>query len=485
MYILKNAVTSIVRNKGRNLLIGIIVIVISCATAVTLAIRSSANSLIHSYENQYELSATIEIDRESMHNGMNKELTEEERQEQREKMEDIFSEASDISLDDIKNYGDSKLVKEYYYQNSIGVNSSDIESASMTESSDGRRMGNHGKGGFQNIDESDFTLTGYSTINAMNDFIQGRYTITSGEINSDMNSSSAVINNELASLNNIKVGDEIKFVDPKDDENEVKVKITGIFEEKSDTDEQMGMFANSANTIITNTTVIDKFLSKREDMKNTITPTFILKDKTVIEQFEKELKEKGLNEYLNVTTNLDQVEGATSTISNVATFATTFLIITLIIGGIVLFVINMINIRERKYEIGVLRTIGMKKRYLTLQFILELMIVSFIALLIGAGLGAASSVSVSNHLLQNEITNAQQERENINDHFGGRMDDRHVKGMNGIVSVQAVTSIDAVVDFKVLLNLLGIGLILTLISSTAAMISIQKFSPLTILKERS
>ena len=114
MYILKNAVTSIVRNKGRNLLIGIIVIVISCATAVTLAIRSSANSLIHSYENQYELSATIEIDRESMHNGMNKELTEEERQEQREKMEDIFSEASDISLDDIKNYGDSKLVKEYY-----------------------------------------------------------------------------------------------------------------------------------------------------------------------------------------------------------------------------------------------------------------------------------------------------------------------------------------------------------------------------------
>ena len=44
---------------------------------------------------------------------------------------------------------------------------------------------------------------------------------------------------------------------------------------------------------------------------------------------------------------------------------------------------------------------------------------------------------------------------------------------------------NAVVDFKVILQLLGIGLLLTLISSASAMISISRFSPLTILKERS
>ena len=54
-------------------------------------------------------------------------------------------------------------------------------------------------------------------------------------------------------------------------------------------------------------------------------------------------------------------KNVTESVDNVKIFATTFLIITLIIGGVVLVVINMINIRERRYEIGVLRTVGMKK----------------------------------------------------------------------------------------------------------------------------
>jgi len=51
--------------------------------------------------------------------------------------------------------------------------------------------------------------------------------------------------------------------------------------------------------------------------------------------------------------------------------------------------------------------------------------------------------------------------------------------------VETIDSIEAVVDFTVVLQLLGIGILLTLMSSLASMISIQRFSPLTILKERS
>ena len=70
MYIFKNAFVSITRNIGRNLLIGIIIIVISCATAVTLAIKNSANSLIESYKNKYDVVSTIGINRESMRGKM-------------------------------------------------------------------------------------------------------------------------------------------------------------------------------------------------------------------------------------------------------------------------------------------------------------------------------------------------------------------------------------------------------------------------------
>lgn len=497
MYVLKNALISIARNKGRNLLIGVIVIVIACSTTITLAIRSSALSLIDSYESQYDVEATIGINRENMrgemrpNEGSSEEPPEIPSDDNLGNMRDIFRDASNLSVSDIENYGDSEYVKEYDYQVSIGVNSDDIEAASMDmgdtneENMAGGRP-NSGKENFQNISTSDFTLIGYSSLTAMEDFISGKYTITEGEISTDLESMSCIINIELATLNDIEVGEEITFVDPSDENNTITLTVTGIFEETSDTDNQMGMFTSSINTIITNTKATTTLQENNEEISTSITPTFILTDKSVIDDFEEELKEKGLNEYLRVSTNLDQVESATETISNVNTFATTFLVITLIIGGVVLFVINMINIRERKYEIGVYRTIGMKKSTLTLQFILELFIVSFVALLIGAGLGSISSVPVSNFLLENEIESSTEKIENINQNFkpnaGG---DRGFEKVNGVVNVQAFDSIDAAVNLKVLLQLLAIGIGLTLVSSLAAMISIQKFSPLTILKERS
>ena len=57
--------------------------------------------------------------------------------------------------------------------------------------------------------------------------------------------------------------------------------------------------------------------------------------------------------------------------------------------------------------------------------------------------------------------------------------------IKGVANVEAFKSIDAVVDFKVMLELLGIGLLLTLVSSLASMSAIQRFQPLEILKERS
>lgn len=57
--------------------------------------------------------------------------------------------------------------------------------------------------------------------------------------------------------------------------------------------------------------------------------------------------------------------------------------------------------------------------------------------------------------------------------------------MNGVVKIEQVSSIHVAVDITVLLQMLGIGIILTLVSSLSAMISIARFSPITILKERS
>lgn len=490
MYILKNALISIKRNKVRNILIGIIIIVIACSTAITLAIKNSASSLINSYENKYDVTATIGINRESMHEFLdkNKDESDEQKEENKEKMSESFKEISNISKEDIEKYGNSKYVKSYYYKSSVGVNSTTIEKVTSTTSSNkedehrGPRMGGED---FNNISSSDFTLVGYSSTDGMEDFISGKYSIKEGKVSSDITSDTCVINSELATSNNIKVGDKITFVDPDNENNKVTLEVTGIYEETSDKNDSMGMFTSSANMIITNTNVINKLTKNNSDMQVSTTPTFILTSKDVVEKFSKELTKKGLSEYLTVNTNLDEVSSATSTISNVANFATTFLIITLIIGAVVLFIINMINIRERKYEIGVLRTIGMKKSLLTTQFILELLIVAVVSLGIGAGIGAATSVPVANHLLTNEINASKNEMDNIDKNFGGPDNNRKARHISGVANIEKIDKINAIVDIKVLGELYVIGIVLTLISSSAAMISIQKFSPLTILKERS
>ena len=489
MYIIKNALISIKRNKGRNILLGIIIFVIACATTITLAIRNSADTLIESYSNKSDVTASITVNRDNMRKNMGQPPSEssdstsnEDREDKMKEMSEAFSEASKITVKDIKSYADSDYVKSYYYTGSLNMNINDVD---KVESSSG--FGG-GKDRMPNSDtnQGDFTITGYSSFDAMSDFINGSYSIKDGEISDDFTSNTCAINAEFATLNNISVGDTLTLVDPNNEDNTYKLKVSGIFEDSSDSSSEMSMFTGSANTIITNVTVVNKISNSSDDLSIKLTPNFVLTSKNVVDSFKEEVTSKGLSQYLTVSTNLDSIENATSSISNTKTFATTFLIVTFVIGGVVLFVLNLINIRQRKYEIGVLRTIGMKKSLLTLQFTTELLAVAIISLSLGAGAGAAMSVPVSNKLLQNEITSSQEQMNNISQNFGKGGPGGEMKGsMNGVPQIQAFDSIDATVDGQVLAQLFAIGIGLTLISSSACMVSIQRFSPLTILKERT
>ena len=111
--------------------------------------------------------------------------------------------------------------------------------------------------------------------------------------------------------------------------------------------------------------------------------------------------------------------------------------------------------------------------------------------MLGAGLGATMSKGVSNSLLSNEIKSSENTSEKIKNNFGGPggmpggNNPFEKIGNKGTPVVQAYDRVDAVVSIGVILELLGIGLTLIIISSLSAMLSIQRFSPLTILKERS
>lgn len=385
-------------------------------------------------------------------------------------MKENFNSLDSITVEDIKNYADSNYVKSYYYTNSIGMNAN-IEAASSENKGPERKEES----------KTDFTITGYSSYDAMNEFLEGTYQITDGRVDSDFESNTCIINSELATMNNLKVGDTIILKNPNNETKTYELKITGLFK---DNENNRNMFSNSVNTIITNTTVIENILENNTDLTGNLNPTFVLTSKDVIDRYKQELTEKGLNEMYSLNTNTDQIENETESIQNVSNFAKTFLIITLLVGGVVLFILNFINVRERRYEIGVLRTIGMKKQTVIIQFVTELLIVSIISLMLGGVLGSIVSVPTANNLLKSEIESSNQQQEQIENNFGNfKKGDK--PSMSGVSKIEYIDEIDAVVSPKILLELIGIGLSLTLISSLAAMIHIAKFSPLTILKERS
>lgn len=495
MFIFKNAWISIIRNKGRNILIGVIILVIACSCTITLAINNTAEDLINSYSSAYDKELTLEFDRKQMMSDFDI-RGEEGRDKAKEKFENIAS----YTVEDVVKFSEVDHIKDYYYTYSFSLNGNNIEKAEIDTSSNiGGFGGPGGRGGKERpgMSSLDFSLIGYSSINSMNEFISGTYTmkeITDTAWDVAFNGNYVFINEELADYNELSLNDKIIL----EDENGTtyEFEIIGIFSDNEESEvSMMSMFSNSANTIVINVDALISIDNSNDTIKGSINPTFIIDDYSNSEKIQSAMYEAGLDENYVVQTNEKMAQAGVSSINNVKTFATTFLIITLLIGGVVLFILNMINIRERKYEIGVFRTIGISKLKLTMQFVVELMMVAFVALLLGAGVGAFSSKSVSNTLLKNEIESSTSSREEMQNNFGGpgSMKQEGNRGgnrptfnkMSGVPSIQAYDSIDAVVSVKVLLELLGIGLSLVLLSSIASMISIQRFSPLTILKERS
>ena len=496
MYIFKNAWISITRNKGRNILIGVIILVIACACTVTLAINNTAKDLINSYKNAYDKELTISFNRENM----KKDFDFSNRDSMSEAKEK-FNNISSYTVEDIKKYAESDYISSYYYTYNISLNGNNIEKAeSTTEDNKSFNMPNMPNMNRMGENDYDFTINGYSSLDAMNEFFEGTYEMTEITENAwevAFTGNYIFINEELASYNNIGLNSYVVFEDS--DGNTYEYEVIGIFKDNETTSSgPMSLFSNSANTLITNADSLVEITNSNSSIRGSLTPTFIIKSYNDADKIQEEFYSKGLDENYVVETNEEEASAGVSSVENVKSFATTFLIITLLIGGIVLFIINMINIRERKYEIGVLRTIGISKVKLTMQFVVELLIVGLAALMIGAGLGATVSKPISNSLLSNEINSSKSEDEKVKNNFGGpgggfNFDPGNMPGggpftnirRKGTPNIQAYDSIDAVVNVKVILELLGIGIVLIVISSISSMISIQRFTPLTILKERS
>lgn len=66
MYILKNAFRNVVRSKGRNILMGIIIFIIAVSLCIGLSIRQAAANAKETALENLEITAQISVDRTKM-----------------------------------------------------------------------------------------------------------------------------------------------------------------------------------------------------------------------------------------------------------------------------------------------------------------------------------------------------------------------------------------------------------------------------------
>ena len=233
------------------------------------------------------------------------------------------------------------------------------------------------------------------------------------------------------------------------------------------------------------------------------------------ETFTKEVYELGLADTYTVSSSdASSYEQSLVPLENLSKMALYFLFVVLGIGAVILIVLNIFSVRERKYEVGVLTAVGMKKSKVSLQFLIETLTVTLIAVILGGIIGGVASVPVTNSLLASQVAAQESEAASNSESFGRDMNqDRPGKPGDSTDStssdttdkkssgdsksnsdtpdkgfakkaVSYISEVDSAMDLTVLLELLGIGIGLTLLASAASIIFIMRYEPLKILANR-
>lgn len=495
MYIIKNAFRNITRSKGKNILIGVIITVITTCTCIALAIHKAGENLVDTYTKTNPLEVSFELDMQTLRNATDEEKTNFE----------------GLTVESIENYADSSLVKDYYYTLEASVSSTSINPVEDNKRPDNEENQNKEERQPENdkkqMDVGDFRITSYSNFAYLSDFTDGTKKITSGKmVAGSSEENEIVISESLAEENDLEVGDEVTFCLSDDEETTFTYKIIGIYSNSSESDSSsfMSMNAlNSANQIYANLTSLNEILEKQgtndDNTKlvasNGLQAKFYLNDNDKLENFEKEAKEKGLSDYYTATTNESEILETLKPIQNISTFSLNFLIVVLILGIVILTVINILNIRDRKYEIGVLRAIGMSKQKVTLQLVTETLLIALASLLIGAGIGTLCSQPVTNKMLESEIASYQEKIQTSESNFGSgefsrpseHLQKGDFKGNDKIKQDNTTTYVDSLkvkIDAITILELFGVSILLTASSACVSSIVINKYNPNKILQNR-
>ncbi|HDK7156701.1 TPA: FtsX-like permease family protein [Clostridium botulinum] len=470
MYILKNALKNLTRNKGRNILLCIIMTAILSSVAISVIINTTSSEIVKNYKDKFGAEVYIQTDMKKLKEAI-----------QSGKLDP--NKATGITNNLIRDLAKSEYLKETKMQSKYYGVSDNLKALDQDE--DNSQMVGAISG--QGINMPNLPVVGNDKIENLEDFSKGNRKIIDGKMYSKKEE--AIVSEEFAKLNNLKVGDTIEVENTNKSEkyDPLKLKISGIYQDlTTDKENQQGVMpkmaiTNKRNEILTSLDTLDFYNQKVKKDKDlfTIEARFFLKDPDLLSKFDKEAHEKGLSDMANVSTDKGNYDSIVKPVEGLQKISNVFMTLVLVFGGSVLILISILGIRERKYEIGVLRAMGMKKGKIALGIMFETLSIIVISLVCGLSIGSFSAQPISNILMKNQL---KVQSEAMNDGFANIAS----IGSNITDATNAtLTNLNVSLTGSAILAIIAIALLLGAISIGIGVIYIMRYEPMKILSERN
>ncbi|PWF99811.1 ABC transporter permease [Levilactobacillus bambusae] len=390
-----------------------------------------------------------------------------------------------VKLSDAKKIARSGNISSMNATATTSVDAKSFDTVSTTSSSTGMM----GMRGGSSSSTGDVTVNGVTSTSDVSSFTSKSSKITKGRgiKASDEGTNNVVIESELAKQDNLTVGDTMTVKQTTGNKTTYKLKIVGIYKASSSASSGMGMMGSDpSNAVYTSYTFANTIKgSKYKDTADSVTFKISNPAKTTAV---KKAGDKLINtSTYSLTTDDNSYQTVKKSMNTVSGFANKIVWLVAAAGTVILALIVIMMVRERRYEIGVLLSLGESRFKIAAQFFTELVMVLIVSLAI-AGIGGQF---VGNQLGQQLVTQAQtsqtSETSGPMGQGGGQPGGMRSGGMGGQRSggfsqkKAAKTKLSTTVTATEMAELGGFGLSIMFVSVAIGSLGIMRLEPKKVL----
>lgn len=472
MNFMKRAFLSLIRRKGKSLILLTIIFILSNVMAGSIAIGQASRNVEKTMKQQLGANASVEMDWEKM-----QDWTEEQ-----------WQNVQYVTPDMADQIGALPYVKYYDYNTEAYINSTSLKMYDPN---------------MMDQEYNYFPLRGVNYAPVL-DIANGTATLVEGRVFSDEDIVKAnyvvLISDKLAEQNNVFVGDIIMLnnefqiwkegdVEPEKIVRDIALEVIGIFSPKVNTNQEENggwidytpfnrMYVPNGVVNAENRWMNEQYMIAYPDSGITpdqldrvyINPVFVLNNPEEVESFRTEAMTY-LPDYYKVNVSSDAYDSVAGPIKFIGSLSNTILYVAIGATILILSLVVILFLRDRKHELGIYLSLGESKSKVMAQILIEVVAIAI--------LGITLSLFTGNSIAEATSQSMMDLRAGIE---GEGPDypiykESYVYNPGGITEEDVMEAYSIQFSWDYVLILYGVGVGTVLLSSIAPMIYILRLKP--------